>query len=230
MNGDFLGKEIRKQLGETFDITSLKISLDDMVKRFEKSQKKMEKSPYANRFKNRKAIGTLELSSRLQKKGTVHILVDLSNPDLEKDFKIGYDDVLLLYDSKYDRLVSARVDNVIDKKDLIENNCLILVMDLMFSHGANLYERAPFNYISPKTVAYIPTDEEISEIFHIKDIGDNIDIGLIADNSFNFFKVNGIPQYHHYPLKAIKRHMAIIGQTGVGKTIFLKNLIFELAK
>jgi DNA helicase HerA-like ATPase len=137
---------------------------------------------------------------------------------------------VLIYDQKYDDIVSGIVENFKPFKTSKKGEeGLIIVIDLLFSHNdVTLRKRKHISQlISDDCLVFNVTPDEIQKIYGIPETG--VNLGICSHNGDIINTKVGGPLYYLLKPELLKTHMMIGGVTGQGKTIFLKNMIYDLA-
>ncbi len=205
--------EISEELMNSFLASQVKI-----LKDWFKKSKIENKGQY---FDNRVPIGTV-----IPENKKLDSCVILINPETKA--RPALNQLLLIYDEKYDEILSGIVGNI---KSIIKKGKenIVIVVDILFVHkNTKLRKRKHVTQlISDQCLVFETTPEEIEKIFGLPESG--IKLGICSYNGDIIETKTGGPVYYLLNPELIKTHLMIGGVTGQGKTIFLKNLIYELA-
>lgn len=145
-------------------------------------------------------------------------------------------DLVLILDVKHKEILSGIIDaikTVRKRKSEIKSENeptteTILDIRLLFIHDNTLSTQSNIRrMISSESIVFKANTEEIIKVYGIPDKG--LTIGICSANG-DILQTGAGPLYYNLDSDLLKTHVCIGGLTGQGKTILLKNIIFDLAK
>lgn len=213
-------KQLRKTV-EDLDSNELNVSIQNQVGIL-KNWINLKK----NKSKSQLFTGRIPLGTVLKKNKKLDSCYVLQNP--KSEIRPAINQFVLVYDPKYDEIISGVVDNfktyTLDDKD-----ALVIIIDLLFVHtDTTLNKRRQITQlVSDECIVFSAKPEEIELIFGLPVEG--VRLGICSHNKDLIETKIGGPLYYKLHPDLLKTHMMIGGVTGQGKTIFLKNMIYELA-
>lgn len=175
----------------------------------------------AQLFSKRTPIGTV-----ISQNKRINSCYALKNS--ESEIRPALNQIILIYDEKFDEIISGVIENFKPLKSG-SNETIIMVIDLLFIHqNAKLIKRKRVTQlISDECLVFDTTPEEVEKIFGIPDTG--VKLGICSNNGDIIETKLGGPLYYLLKPELLKTHLMIGGVTGQSKTIFLKNMLYDLA-
>ena len=176
----------------------------------------------SERFEGREPIGAVTAPIKSEK----FVYVVISIEDIEQIPKLSQ--ILLIFDERFDAIVSGKVTGYkITKSDLVSNNAVIKV-DLLNSHGINLRDVRKIKIIlNPGSPVFMALPEEVLNIHGYPSPSEGITLGAILEND-ELLRTEDGPIKYILKDDFLSKHVCISGVTGQGKSVLLKNMIFEL--
>ncbi|MHA1728738.1 MAG: ATP-binding protein [Promethearchaeota archaeon] len=222
--------ELRIDLAETrqfkkfvSEITEeeLKKNLESQVKIMKNWIKATKNRDKAQLFASMQPIGTV--LPEYKKLESCYILYNLKS-----NVRPAINQIVLIYDEKYDDILSGIIQNLKPLKKSGQEG-IIIVIDLLFVHkDVKLRKRKHITQlVSNQCLVFNTTPEQLIKIYGMPDQG--IKLGICSYNGDIIETKVGGPLFYLLKPELLKTHLMIGGVTGQGKTIFLKNLIYELA-
>ncbi|MHA1784024.1 MAG: ATP-binding protein [Promethearchaeota archaeon] len=178
----------------------------------------------SERFEGRDPVGAVTAPIRSEK--YVYVVVSLEN--IETIPKLGQ--IILIFDEKFDEIISGTVTGYkITKLDLVSNNAVIKV-NLLNSHGIDLRDIRKVNIIlNPGSPVFLALPEEVLDVHGYPSPSEGITLGLVKEDD-DILRTQEGPIKYVLKDEFISKHVCIGGLTGQGKTVLLKNIIFELVQ
>ncbi|MFX0098793.1 MAG: ATP-binding protein [Candidatus Hodarchaeota archaeon] len=206
--------------------SELRALMVDQIQKLKKWMMTEKKDAKRKLFINREPIGTV--TTPIMNVGTCNALKYGENKERPR-----INQVVLVFDNMHDEIYSGLIHSlkVIPKKksDLKEGEPaseFILGITLLMKHEANLAIRHNIDtLISEDSFVFSATPQEIKLIYGIPD--DGVILGICSHNG-DMITTNEGKLYYKLEPELFKTHMYIGGLTGQGKTIFLKNIIYQL--
>ncbi|NHI93706.1 MAG: ATP-binding protein [Candidatus Lokiarchaeota archaeon] len=176
----------------------------------------------SERFEGREPIGAVTAPIKNEK----FVYVVISREDKEQIPQLSQ--ILLIFDERFDAIVSGIVTGYkITKSDLDLNNAVIKV-DLLNSHGVNLRDIRKVKIIlNPGSPVFMALPEEVLNVHGYPSPSEGITLGIILENE-ELLRTEDGPIKYILKDDFISKHICISGVTGQGKSVLLKNMIFEL--
>ena len=198
-----------------------KIGLDSQVEVLQKWIESLKDNAKAHLFTKRIPLGTV--IPQYKKLNSNYILYNENS-----GIRPAINQLVLIYDPIYDDLISGVISNFKPHQKGGQEG-IIMVIDLMFLHlDAKLNKRKHLTQlISDDCLIFAASSEEIVKIYGMPEKG--ITLGICSNNGDIIETKIGGPLYYALRPELLKTHLMVGGVTGQGKTIFLKNLIYELA-
>jgi len=178
----------------------------------------------SERFEGREPCGAVTAPIKSEK----FVYVVISRKDADQIPKIGQ--VLLIFDERFNEIVSGIVSGYrITKSDYIANNA-VLKVNLLNSHGINLRDLRKVKIVlNPGSPVFIALSEEVLEVHGYPSPSEGITLGLIIEDD-DLIRSQDAPIKYVLQDDFLSKHICIGGLTGQGKSVLLKNMIFELVE
>lgn len=185
---------------------------------------KREFTSKSERFEGRTPVGAVTAPI----KGMDHIFVVISREN--EDYIPQLEQNLLIYEEKGNEILSGVVEDYRVSKSDIQEGTALLKVKLLKSHGVSLRDIRRIKGIpNPGAPVFQALTEEILEIHGLPAPAEGIALGVICDEE-DIMRIQDIPVKYILKDSFLAKHIAIGGLTGQGKSILLKNLIFEMTE
>ncbi|MHA1339272.1 MAG: AAA family ATPase [Promethearchaeota archaeon] len=183
-----------------------------------------------NSIKIPKTNGKLDFSEKKNVATTTEILSGKNNEISDKKRKDTKSKNVKTVKTDASDLSSNQLDqgNEAVNKPIATSTLMIFGVRLLFKHNMELTETFRIStIISEESFVFNATSKEIEKIFGVPEEG--IQLGICTNNG-EIIDTDTGPLYYNLDPELLKTHMCVAGLTGRGKTIFLKNFIFNLVK